>query len=536
MPRLALDYVSPLPPVRSGIADYSTDLLPHLDPLCDLRVVRVPGQEVGAEVEGRWQPLDAELLGQDGRLPLFHMGNNRYHEAVLELALANPGVVVLHDLVMHHLLVERTLGKEAVLEPYQLKLAAEHGWVGAAAAESRRWCELGQAAMFELAAHRSLLESQRGVLVHSQWAASRLTREHPDLAVRHVPMAMPLPDRLDPAAGKDLRQRLEIPEGAPLLGSFGFQTPIKRTDVVVDALARPELEDAHLLIAGELSPALDVAGRAKELGLSDRVHVTGFLPFEDLEAAIAACDLCANLRYPTAGETSASLLRVLAVGRAAIVSDYAQFAELDDAAVLKVPLGEGEVEALAKAAGDLLADREKLVAMGEAARETVRRKHDPDRAAERIVEACSEVAQLDPPGPAPAWEQAPSTLIWLDLPGELTVDGWDRQWPVGARRELTIELANTGFSRWLATGSDPGGVLVEMQWRTEATGETLSEDWLRLPTDLAPGEERTFTIETRRPPGALSLVIEPHVRGVSGFHELGGPRRILEVDEASTTA
>ena len=29
---ISLDYVSPLPPVRTGIADYSTDLLPHLDP------------------------------------------------------------------------------------------------------------------------------------------------------------------------------------------------------------------------------------------------------------------------------------------------------------------------------------------------------------------------------------------------------------------------------------------------------------------------------------------------------------------------
>ena len=40
--RLRLDYVSPLPPVRSGISDYSAALLPHLEPLCDLRVVRGP--------------------------------------------------------------------------------------------------------------------------------------------------------------------------------------------------------------------------------------------------------------------------------------------------------------------------------------------------------------------------------------------------------------------------------------------------------------------------------------------------------------
>ena len=67
---------------------------------------------------------------------------------------------------------------------------------------------------------------------------------------------------------------------------------------------------------------------AEELGVADRVHITGFLDFDEFAAAIAACDLCLNLRYPTAGETSAALLRTLALGRPTVVSDYAQFAEL----------------------------------------------------------------------------------------------------------------------------------------------------------------------------------------------------------------
>lgn len=529
MSALGLDYVSPLPPVRSGIADYSADLLPHLAPLCDLRVIQVPGQEVSEAMVERWSPVPAEALGAEERVALFHMGNNRYHEAVLALALEHPGIVALHDLVLHHLLIESTLGREEVLAPYQERLRADHGWVGEVAAQARQWGELGQAPMFELAAHRTLLRRQRGVLVHSQWAVTRLTREDPDLAVRHVPMAMPLPERLDDGAGRDFRQRLGIPAAAPLLGSFGFQTPIKRTDVVVEALARPELAEAHLLIAGELSPALDIAGRARELGVAERVHVTGFLPFEDFEAAIAACDLCANLRYPTAGETSASLLRVLAVGRPAIVSDYAQFAELDDTAVLKVPLGDSEAGALAAAAGRLVGDRAALKAMGQAARDSVRRRHDPDLAAARMVEACAELAQLEPPGDAPAHEPAPSTLIWRDLPGEMEVEGWDPAWPAGARRELAIELVNTGLSRWLATRHDPGGVLVELQWRTEAWGETISQDWVRLPTDLDPGQRRRLRCELRRPPGATALIVEPHVKGIAGFNKLGGPRRILEL-------
>ena len=87
---VAIDYVSPLPPVRSGISDYSSDLLPLLDTACDLRVIRLPGQPVSEEIEQRWNPVPVSTTGAGGRLPLYQMGNNEYHLAVMELALERP--------------------------------------------------------------------------------------------------------------------------------------------------------------------------------------------------------------------------------------------------------------------------------------------------------------------------------------------------------------------------------------------------------------------------------------------------------------
>ena len=52
---LKIDFVSPLPPVRSGIADYSADLLPDLAQLCDLRVFRLSGQPISQELVDRWR-------------------------------------------------------------------------------------------------------------------------------------------------------------------------------------------------------------------------------------------------------------------------------------------------------------------------------------------------------------------------------------------------------------------------------------------------------------------------------------------------
>ncbi len=531
--RPRLDYVSPLPPVRSGISDYSADLLPHLEPVCDLRVVALAGQEVAPEIARRWRPSPAAVCGEEGRLPLYQMGNNSHHEGVLALAMERPGVVTLHDMVLHHLLVEATIahGRDEHLDAYRDWLARDHGWVGAEAGAARYWTELGEAAMFSLPAHRTLLRRQRGVLVHNRWAADRVVEQCGDLAIRVVPMGVPLPPRPDPGARHAFRERLGVGRETPLLGSFGFQTPIKRTRVAVRALARPELAEAHLVVAGEVSPVLDLEAEAAAAGVADRMHVTGFLDPAEFQAAIAACDLCLNLRYPTAGETSASLLRVLAQGRPAVVSDYAQFRELPDEVALKVPLGETEEAALAAAVGELLASPERLRAMAGAAREHVRRRHDPAGAAAAIAAHCGEFAELEPPGDAAAELPAPSSLVWRRLAGELEVEGAEGPWPEGERRRLRLRLRNDGFGRWLKTRhKNLGGVWVELNWRRHLRQPDVGTQWLPLQRDLAPGEGVELEVEVRRPLDVRFLIVEPHLLGVAGFNALGGPSWVNEIE------
>ena len=519
---LRLDYVSPLPPVRSGIADYSRDLLPALAERCDLRLIAVPGQEISDEIRERYAPVGAAELGAGGRLPLFQMGNNPHHEEVQRLALATAGVVTLHDVVLHHLLIEATLAKEDH-EGYAERLRADHGWIGELVAKARYWGELSSAAMFGLPAHRTLVRRQRGVLVHSRWAADQVLEENPDVPVRVVPMGVPLPEAVAPEAARAFRAARGLPLDVPLLGSFGFQTPIKRTLVAIRALAQSGLADAHLLIAGEVSPQLPLAEEAERYGVSDRVHITGFLRYDEFEAAITACDLCVNLRYPTAGETSASLLRVLALGRPALVSDYAQFRELPADVAIAVPLGEGEAEELGRAAGSVLARPQVLKRMGEAARSYVRVNHDPVAAATALIASCLELRDLEPPPPALAAVAAPTTLLWRDLPGQIEVSGAEAPWAEGERRDLRVDLTNRGVARWLATKEVPGGVQLTVEWRSEIGGPALEDQQRELPRDLAEGDKHEFRFTLRRPPGTRFLVIEPHIDKLSGLSAFGGP-------------
>ena len=93
---LKVAYFSPLPPERSGIADYSALLLPALAGAARRAVVR----------RERTKPP----RGTD--VALYHVGNNPdAHGWIVDALRRRPGVVVLHDFVLHHLVAGMTLGR-----------------------------------------------------------------------------------------------------------------------------------------------------------------------------------------------------------------------------------------------------------------------------------------------------------------------------------------------------------------------------------------------------------------------------------------
>src|SRR5688572_26485059 len=104
---MRLAYYSPLPPMRSGIADYSAELLPPLAAHCEIGLIVDEGFQPDPELAGRF-PVHGHralptLLAQ-GRFDavLYQLGNNRdYHAAMYHTLLAHPGVVVLHEFVLH---------------------------------------------------------------------------------------------------------------------------------------------------------------------------------------------------------------------------------------------------------------------------------------------------------------------------------------------------------------------------------------------------------------------------------------------------
>jgi glycosyltransferase involved in cell wall biosynthesis len=358
-------YYSPLPPERSGIADYSTLLLPALERLADVAVVR----------RGRTRPVAADVA-------LYHVGNDpEAHGWIIDALRRRSGVVVLHDFVLHHLVAGLTIGRKDG-HGYLAAMERDAGIPGRLLAHGvldGRVSPPWETRPDEFPLAGEVLAKATGLIVHSHYVEERVRDagyegpvwriEHPAWPSSHV-----VPAQI---------------EGRPLFGCFGHLNASKRIPELVEAfgLVRKRHPDAKLLLVGPASPGFE-ADRFAATG----VERVGYVEEEQLLSLMAACDACISLRSPTMGETSGSAIRALSLGRPLVVSDLGWFSELPSEVALKVPVDEDEVPSLATALELLASSEATQLSMSDAALAYVQRDHDLARVAENYAAALEEAA------------------------------------------------------------------------------------------------------------------------------------------------
>ncbi len=308
-----------MPPSKSGIADYSEALAAEIARRADLTLFDQP--------DDAFDPCAYDVA-------LYHIGNNPCHGFVYEQALRHPGIVVMHEANLHHLIADLTIKRgdwDAYLAECELNGGAD------ALEFARRARTLTVGPDYEgVPMTRRLLDASRGLIVHSDFVA-RLMREQgftgPIATIPHGAW-MPQTER------NATRHALGLDESTPLIGAFGYLKPYKRIAESLRALRRLVKLDprVRMILVGEPHPELRVDQLIRTLGLSEHVRILGFAPIDRFVEYIGACDIVLNLRYPTVGETSGSLQRALGLGKAVIVSDIGSFSELPGDVCLKVPI------------------------------------------------------------------------------------------------------------------------------------------------------------------------------------------------------
>lgn len=423
-PRLA--FFSPLPPERSGIADYSSELLAELGRFYRIDVVVdqeqvTPGLPAFIGVKSLHDFM--EHTGDYERI-LYQMGNSPFHKHMSQFLARYPGVLVLHDFYLSSLLqwcestsgwqgawtqaLYESHGYRAVLEKYKDPEVAKRNWPSS----------------FEV------VRDSFGVIVHSRYSKHLLQDYYGvgDSAVM-IPhlraWSQASPERAE------AKRRLGIPERAFLICSFGFLDYSKLNHMLLEAWAHSGLgddSDCYLVFVGE-NHGGDYGARIRAaiagLAGSDRVRITGYADPELYQGYLAAADLAVQLRTMSRGETSGTVLDCMSRGVPLVVNANGSMAELDkDAAV--VLSDEFETAALSETLKRLRTEPEILQAMGEAGRRRIKVDHDPERCAAAYYEAIEGFYEAGP---------ARETALF-DRLGQLAAE-----WPDQEVRALCRQLA-----------------------------------------------------------------------------------------------
>lgn len=391
-----LAFVSPLPPERSGISDYSADLLPALARHYDIDLISSQAL-VGAEIAGGAMPVRSvdwfhDHAGEFDRI-VYQFGNSPLHAHMVDLLEQFPGVVVLHDFYLSSLQAYRAGHDQRKLFD---ALRRDHG-----IAVACDWIAGGDGAAVETyPLNLQILQDALGIIVHSEHSKALADHWYGDTSSAGwnvIPLVRtPVVD----ASRDEARTQLGLGEDDLLVCSFGFLDPTKLNHRLLEAwldspvASRP---GARLVFVGENHGAAygrALLDRIAQAGAREAVQITGWGDRPLFQTYLAAADIAVQLRANTRGETSASVLDCMNHGIPTIVNAHGTMAELDSSAVWMLPDEFSQAELL-DALNTLAKDVHRRRLIGDRARSVIREKHAPAICAalyEQAIEATYEQA------------------------------------------------------------------------------------------------------------------------------------------------
>ena len=449
---MKLNWFSPLPPARTGIAQYTMGLLPTLERRAEI---------VLWTDQTEWDPLLeqyaavrsyqlehmpwAELNRSD--MSIYHIGNNpAAHGAIWQVSRSHQGIVVLHDLSLQYLFAGLFWGDWHDRDGYLAHMERHHDWQGRIAAEAF-WN--GKLSIMYMSEHYPLtalaLEGALGVVVHTQDGLVGQRQENA------CPVAyVPLPYAPSQRSYGSCPRFGEGQSGGPpyRLITFGYLNVNRRLDSLLQALSTlPDGDLFRLDIYGQVWDRAYVQRQIQTLGLQGIVKLHGFVPTEELDAALAAAHMAVNLRNPTMGESSFSQLQIWDHALPSLVSQVAWYAALPESTVAFVR-PEHEVVDIQRHLNAFLADPEHFMEMGAQGRRFLEEHHRPEIYAEALIDFVAEAQRFSPQ--AAAYELAirvgAAMHGWIGLPTPRIVSSvWNRvgglrqQQSVAQQQAATIE-------------------------------------------------------------------------------------------------
>ncbi|EKE17395.1 MAG: hypothetical protein ACD_10C00470G0004 [uncultured bacterium] len=396
-PRLA--FISPLPPERSGISDYSAELLPALAKYYDIDVVVAQ-----ASVSDPWVLANLHVRSVDwfhrhaatfDRI-LYQFGNSPFHSHMFDLLRDYPGVVVLHDFFLSGVLAHEEVsgGMPGV---WSQALYGSHGYLALQA----RFSEEGMAACKkQYPVNLAVLQQARGLIFHSCYSRQLVTDWYGQPAPEAWKVIPLLRARVDFVDRDAARRSLNIAPDDFVVCSFGFMDFTKLNHRLLDAWLKSSLAanpNCLLVFVGENHGGAygqRLLKMIKKSGIKNKILISGWADQDIFRQYLAAADAAVQLRCHSRGETSGTALDCMNHGLPTIVNANGSMSELANDAILMLPNDFSDAD-LAAALDTVYGDADLRKHLSRQAQELILIKHAPESCAAQYAEVI-ESSYADP--------------------------------------------------------------------------------------------------------------------------------------------
>ncbi|MGB3976678.1 MAG: glycosyltransferase family 4 protein [bacterium] len=392
-----LAFFSPLKPDRTGVADYAEKLLPHLAQHFDIDLYVEKSLSVTQEVFPDFNVFyrrDYELQRRKTPydLNVYQIGNSYFHRFIYPVMVRYPGAVILHDANIHHSRAYTHL-YEQNLKYYLNEITWNHGdegrRIGPAIAHGYQ-----SPVLYDMYPMLKIIgESAASVLVHNQFAEQRIQQYIGENRIFRI--HLPYVDEGIPDYQK-ARNELGIEQNQLVIASFGFVTYEKRLHQSLKAFEFFQQEypqSQYVLVGGCLD---DQYGKQLQEYVSaiPNTHITGYVDDKTFKKWLAACDICISLRYPTQGESSDVLIRIMGAGKPVITPAYRQFLEVPPDCCVHIPLWPNEAYSVLAALRELVDNPNEKDLIGKNARNYILENHSLEKWIESMTEALEKTTKL----------------------------------------------------------------------------------------------------------------------------------------------
>jgi len=386
-PKLA--YVSPLPPERSGISDYSAELLPALAQFYDVEAIvaqqSVSDPWVNANIPIRnieWFEKNADSYDR----VLYHFGNSTFHSHMFGLLSRYPGIVILHDFFLSGVLAHEEI-TGAMPRIWLEALYHSHGYQ---AIQMRFANNAIDQLAIKYPVNLTVLQNALAVIVHSEYSKCLARQWYGEQAADNWTIVPLLRASATKLAIEEARSELKLHDEGFVVCSFGFLSPTKLNHRLLNAWLDSSLsknDHCKLVFVGENHGGdygEQLQKTIKQNGLENSVTITGWADTTTFRQYLAIADVGVQLRTLSRGETSAAVLDCMNYGLPTIVNANGSMADLPIDAVWMLP-DEFTDSELVEALETLWQDNVLRKQLAARAQEVIETRHNPSACAENYA-------------------------------------------------------------------------------------------------------------------------------------------------------